>query len=140
MSVLKIDQPGDDGFYGLHQLEVNGKYRSAIGGKDLSVVGFDIEVVAKDRLRFWMVNHQPHVDLEGKLLDATKLGANSTVEVFELTRGSTKWEHLQTIFSDAVFTPNNIAAVGDGSFLVTNDHDNKVSMVSVFKLEFPQNY
>jgi len=128
VSVLKIDEPGEDGLYRLHQLEVTGNYRSANGGKDLAVVGFDIEVIRKDRLRFWMVNNQPPVDDEGNLLDATKLGANSTVEVFELTRGSTKWEHIKTIFSDAVFAPNNIAAVGDGSFLVTNDHDNKVSM------------
>jgi hypothetical protein len=132
VSVLKIDEPGKDGFYGLHQLEVTGNYGSANGGKNLAVVGFDIEVVGKDRLRFWMVNNQPPVDGEGKALDATKLGANSTVEIFELTRGSTKWKHVRTIFSGAVFAPNNIAAVGDGSFLVTNDHDNKASVVSLF--------
>jgi hypothetical protein len=131
VSVLKIDEPGNDGFYGLHQLEVTGNYKSALGGKDLSFVGFDIEVLPKDRLRFWMVNNQPYVDAEGKLLDATKLGANSTVEVFELNRGSKELKYVKTIFNDAVWAPNSIAAIGDGSFLVTNDHDNKVSMVSV---------
>ena len=78
-----------------------------------------------------MVNNQPHVDAEGKLLDATKLVANSSVEVFELARGSEELKYVKTLFSDAVWAPNNIAAVGDGSFLVTNDHDNKVSVVSL---------
>jgi len=107
---------------------VSGAYQSAIEGNDLSVHGIDVEVISKDRLRFFMINHQPFVDSEGKLLDATKLGANSTVEVFEHTRGSQNLEHIKTIFSDAVFTPNNIAATGDGGFVVTNDHDSKVSM------------
>lgn len=44
-----------------------------------------------------------------------------------------KRENVKTLFSDAVFTPNNIAAVGDGSFLVTNNYDNKVSMVSAIQ-------
>lgn len=47
MSVLKIDEPGEDGLYRLHQLEVAGNYRSANGGRDLAVVGFDIEVSRK---------------------------------------------------------------------------------------------
>ena len=115
----------------MRQLEIAGNYKSANGGKDLSLAGFDIEVVAKDRLRFWMINHQPPVDDDGNQLDATKLGANSTIEIFELTRGSVHWDHVSTVLNDAVFTPNNIAAVGDGSFLVTNDHDNKVSLVSL---------
>lgn len=129
--MLNVDEPGEDGFYGLHQLEVTGGYRSAIGGKDLSVQGLDLEVISKDRLRFFIINLPPFVDPDGNLLDATKLGANSTVEVFEHTRGSKILEHIKTVYSDAVFTPNNIAATDDGGFVVTNDHDNRVSMVRI---------
>jgi arylesterase/paraoxonase len=56
------------------------------------------------------------------------------VEVFEHSRGSRQLEHIKTVFSDAVLTPNNIAATGDGGFLVSNDHDYKVSMVRIIQL------
>ncbi|PMD46608.1 hypothetical protein L207DRAFT_561906 [Hyaloscypha variabilis F] len=124
VSVLNIDKPGKDGMYGLHKLEITGNYRSATGGQDIDLNGFDIEVLSGSRLRFWMVNNRPAVDDAGAFLDASKVGANSTIEIFEHKRGSKKLEFVKTIWSEAVPAPNNVAASGDGSVFVTNDHDN----------------
>jgi hypothetical protein len=55
--MLKVDEPGDDGFHALHQLEVTGNYKYFLGGKNLSLNGLNIEVISKDRLRIFMVNH-----------------------------------------------------------------------------------
>lgn len=130
MSVLNIDHPGSDGLYGLRKLEITGNYRSATGGKEIDLNGFDVEVLPKYRLRFWMVNNRPAVDEAGNFLDASKVGANATIEVFEHKRGSKKLEFVKTIWSEAVPAPNNVAATGNGSVFVTNDHDNKAGLVS----------
>ena len=134
VAVLNIDRPGEDGFYGLHELEVTGGYTSATGGKDLSLTGFDIEVLPDSRLRFMLINHRipMHYSVEEPAteLDPTRVGANSTVEVFELSRGSFELQYKKSIVNDAVYTPNAIAATGDGGFLLTNDHESKVGRVS----------
>jgi hypothetical protein len=132
VSVLNIDKPGKDGMYGLHKLEITGNYRSATGGQDIDLNGFDIEVLSGSRLRFWMVNNRPAVDDAGAFLDASKVGANSTIEIFEHKRGSKKLEFVKTIWSEAVPAPNNVAASGDGSVFVTNDHDNSAGRVHTF--------
>jgi hypothetical protein len=125
VSVLNLDDPNQDGFYGLRTLDITGGYRSSAGNKVIDVHGFDIEVLSATRLRFWMINHRPPVDNAGNLLDTKIYGANSTIEVFEHTRGSTTLEYIKTIISDAVFTPNNLVATGDGGVLITNDHNSK---------------
>jgi hypothetical protein len=125
--------------YGLHKLGITGNYRSSTGGKEIDLNGFDVEVLPKSRLRFWMVNNRPPVDEAGNNLDASKVGANATIEVFEHKRGSKKLEFIKTIWSEAVPAPNNVAAAGNGSVFVTNDHDDKVGMVcqSSHPLAFP---
>jgi hypothetical protein len=132
VSVLNIDHPGEDGRYGLHKLEITGNYHSSTGGKDIDLNGFDVEVLPNSRLRFWMVNNRPPVDEVGNFLDATKVGANSTIEVFEHKRGSKKLEYIKTIWSEAVPAPNNLAATGNGSVFVTNGHDEAAGFVSRF--------
>jgi hypothetical protein len=82
VSVLNLDDPNQDGFYGLRTLDITGGYRSSAGDKVIDVHGFDIEVLSATRLRFWII-------------------------------------------SDAVFTPNNLVATGDGGVLITNDHNSK---------------
>jgi hypothetical protein len=118
--------------YGLHKLEITGNYHSSIGGKDIDLNGFDVEVLPNSRLRFWMVNNRPPVDEAGNFLDAAKVGANSTIEVFEHKRGSKKLEFLKTIWSQAVPAPNNVAATGNDSVFVTNDHDEAAGLVNPF--------
>ena len=116
--------------YHLHKLEITGKYRSATGGKDIDLNGFDVEVLKDSRLRFWMVNNRPAVDEAGNFLDASKVGANATIEVFEHEQGSGTLEFIKTIWSEAVPSPNNAAATGNGSVFVTNDHDDRAGFVS----------
>lgn len=41
-------------------------------------------------------------------------------------------KHLRTVWAPkSVYTPNNVAAVGDGNFVVTNDHSKSLGLVSV---------
>ena len=141
VSVLIIDETGSDGLYGLHTLEITGNYISATGGKEIDVHGIEIEVLSPTRLRFWMNNHRPPVDANGNLLDGKKVGANSTIEVFEHTRGSKTLEHVKTIFHEAVSTPNGLLADGTGGVYITNDHDSKTGKVfnfpSTLQASFP---
>lgn len=96
----------------------------------IDVHGFDIEILPDSQMRFWMINHRPPIDESGNFLDATKLGGNSTVEVFDLKPGSTKLEYVKIIADPIIQTPNNIAATGDGGFVFTNDHSTKTGLVS----------
>jgi len=130
VSVLNIDEPGSDGLYGLHALGITGGYESSMGGKDIDILGIDFETLSDSRLRFWLTNHRPPVDEEGLPLDATRVGANSTIEVFEHTRGSKNLEFVKTFVNEAIFTPNNIATTGQGSIFFANDHDTKTGRVS----------
>jgi hypothetical protein len=123
VSVLNIDEPGEDGLYGLHKLSIGANYQSSTGGKDMDVHGIDIEVLEDGYLQFQMINHRPFVDEFGNYLDATLLGANSTVEVFRLGKGASELEYVKTVHNRAIMTPNNLAASGNGGFVFTNDHD-----------------
>lgn len=124
VSVLDIDEPGADGLFGLRQLKPSG-YEGARGDGSLDLHGFNVEVVSESLLRFWMINHRPPIDQDGGYLDAVKLGANSTVEVFDVLRGTDEMVHFKTVASAVVATPNKLAATGDGGFVVTNDHSHK---------------
>ncbi|KAJ5718510.1 calcium-dependent phosphotriesterase [Penicillium malachiteum] len=126
ISVLDIDDPGSDGLYGLHQLKIGSEFTD-----DLDVHGIDAKRIG-DKLRFWLINHRPPADPKtGKPLDALKVGANSTVEIFDLELGSETLQHVKTIFSDAIVTPNDLAVDADGiGFAVTNDHNSKVQGLS----------
>lgn len=66
------------------------------------------------------------------LKDATTLGANSTIEIFELSRDSSEMTFIKTIASEHLIAPNNIAAFSDGTALVTNDHSSKGECVRLF--------
>ena len=135
MSVLHIDSPGADGLFGLHQLEITGNYRASSGGREIDILGIDIESLPDNRLRFWIVNNGISMDLAGVPRDATKAGANSTIEEFHLTRGSKQLEFVKTFYTDAIQTPNSVAATGDGGFVFTNDHgDYKTGAVSCVDL------
>lgn len=133
VSVLSIDLPGADGLFGLRQLRPI-DYVGSTGTGELSLHGFDVEVVNDGKLRFWMINHQPPVDKENgnrTFLNAYGHGANSTVELFDVIRGEEEMQHVKTIANEAIDTPNNLAATGDGGFLVTNDHSAKGNIPSL---------
>jgi hypothetical protein len=121
---LNIDSPGTDGLFGLHGIKPVG-YNGATGDGSLDLLGFDVQSVDAATLRFWFVNHRPAVDANKNYLDASKVGANSTIDVFDLKRGKDEMVHVKTVFDPEVKTPNNIAVMPDGSFVVTNDHSSK---------------
>lgn len=127
VAAINIDDPGEDGLYGLKELVITGGYRGSDGDKVIDVHGFKIEPLSTGALRFWMVNHRPPTDEAGNLLDATKLGANSTIEAFDLVESSSKLEHMKTFHDNAILTPNGVAPTGDGGFLFTNDHADSVA-------------
>ncbi|KAJ5195654.1 hypothetical protein N7449_006133 [Penicillium cf. viridicatum] len=118
ITVLDIDHPGADGLYG-----------------ELDIHGFDARVIDKDRrLRFWLVNHRPPLNTSTgePLLDATKVGANSTVDIYDLKLpNGTQLAHVKTIVSPTIISPNNLVVIDDdedrGDFLLTNDYSTKVS-------------
>ena len=125
VSVLDIDAPGADGLFNLRQLKPVG-YSGVAGDGSLRLHGFDAEAVDDNTLRFFLINHRTLADDTGERVDATKVGANSTLEVFEVKRGSNEMTHVKTVSSPAIHTPNKVAATGDGGFVVTNDHSGKL--------------
>jgi hypothetical protein len=119
--VLNIDQPGSDGLYGLYALKIRGYHG------DLDLQGFDVQRTGAT-LRFWLINHRPPIDHStGGFLDPNVVGANSTVEIFDLAEASDTLEYVKTIHSDAIISPNNLAVAKDGEgVIITNDHSAKV--------------
>ncbi|KAJ5267271.1 calcium-dependent phosphotriesterase [Penicillium angulare] len=120
IAVIDVDQPGSNGLYGLCHLNIGG-YQD-----DLDLHGFDVRKV-DGRLRFWLINHRPPVDhVTGEFLEALVVGANSTVEIFDLDETSNTLGHFKTVASEAILTPNGLAVEEDGlGFVVTNDHNTK---------------
>ncbi|KAJ5893452.1 hypothetical protein N7495_005143 [Penicillium taxi] len=120
--VLDIDRPGSDGLYGLRQLKKAPEFQG-----DLDLLGFDARRIG-NRLRFWLINHKPPVDpTTGEFLDAKAVGANSTVEIFDLDDGGDTLVHVKTIYSEAIISPNSLAVDSNGvGFMVTNDQSTKI--------------
>ncbi|KAL5352269.1 hypothetical protein ACLOAV_002216 [Pseudogymnoascus australis] len=122
---LNIDSPGLDGNYGATRLQITGDYHGPAGSKAIDPNGFDVEILPNNRLRFWMTNIRPPVDvISGEYLDATNIGANATVESFELVRGedTLKWTGTFGANDRVVHSANNVAADLNGGFVVSNDH------------------
>jgi hypothetical protein len=67
----------------------------------------------------------------GEPLDATVVGANSTIEQFQTKAGSDAMQHVQTYVNTLIRTPNRVAWVTENSFVFSNDHSNKVGFVSL---------
>lgn len=83
-------------------------------------------------LRILLVNHRPPIDpVTGELLDASEVGANSTIEHFLTEAGSPSMRYVRTHVHGLIQTPNAVQWVSDHSFVVTNDNSVKVGAVSV---------
>ena len=126
---LDIDYPGADGLFNLRPVKPAG-YTGATGDNTIDFVGFDAQILDGDTIQFYFVNARPPVGAFNNIIDASKVGANFTIEIFEMRRGEDQMRHLRTIWSPAVWAPNRIAAVGGGAFFVTNDHSVTVGLVS----------
>ncbi|CAI6339826.1 unnamed protein product [Periconia digitata] len=124
---IKIDEPTVDGFFPMRSVGKRG-YKGVTGDQSLDLIGFDVDNSVPGELRFWLINQRPPVDTENNFLDASKVGANVTVDVFSLKKRSKYMNHLQTIVHSSVYSANNLALMGDGTFVLTNDHSGKVGM------------
>lgn len=133
IAVLDIDQPGKDGLYGVRKVRRGEEDYTG----ELDLLGFDAKRTGDDGVvRFWLINHRPPVDGQtGEIVkDAESMGANSTIEVFDLD-GTETLRHVKTIVSDAIISPNNLVLEGDGNaFLVTNDHTRKHGVLKTLEL------
>lgn len=144
---LSIDEPLEDGSFPITKIDTSG-YTSNHGDSSLDLLGFDAEIISEDVVHFYFVNQRPPIDAEGKIVtDARKTGANSTIDgkhsflpmamlaltnsaVFELDRKGSTMRHLRTVYAPhTVYTPNNVAAIGNGEFVVTNDHSPTLNWV-----------
>lgn len=125
-----MDDPGVDGLFNLRAIKPMG-YAGAKGEGDveLDLLGFDAEILDGDTIEFTFVNERPPVGPFNNYIDASVVGANSTIDVFEMKRGADTMRHVRTIWSPNVPTPNRVAALGNGEFVVTNDHSAKVGLV-----------
>jgi hypothetical protein len=100
------------------------------GALDLHGIDIRADTSNPPKLKMLIVNHRPAMDPQtGSLLDATKLGANSTIEIFESVVGETTMKHIKTYFDPVINTPNDLAWVSDESFVFTNDRSGKVGFV-----------
>lgn len=103
------------------------------GDATLNLHGFDVRANKhSDELHMLIINHRPPIDpLTGDALDASKLGANSTIEQFTTKVGSSSMRHGKTTSNPLIHSPNRVAWVSDHSFVVSNDHSTNVpSLVS----------
>ncbi|KAF9693356.1 hypothetical protein EKO04_008576 [Ascochyta lentis] len=119
---LDIDSIAPNGFFSLRSITPKGSF-GARGDAVLDTVGFTGEYIDDSTIHFYFPNVPPY---HGTYFDATELGANASVEVFEFQRGNNEMTHVRTIHSPAIWSPNRPAAVGGGGILVTNDHSTKV--------------
>lgn len=95
----------------------------------------------KPTLRIFLNNHRPFLDSNtGKFLSGKEHGANSTVELFETTLGSDSMKFIRTYSNPLLVTPNMVAPVDGDSFLVTNDHGEKVGLSRTLDLFMPKSH
>ncbi|TCD65610.1 hypothetical protein EIP91_002457 [Steccherinum ochraceum] len=97
-----------------------------IARRGLQVHGMDVVASTSDptRLFVYAVNHRE--PLTG---DPALTGADSAIEVFSTTAGSSSMEYISTVEDSLILTPNDIAGFPDGkSFYFTNDHSVKLGM------------
>jgi arylesterase/paraoxonase len=104
------------------------------GDGTLNLHGFDIRADENsDTLHVLVINHRPPIDPStGKVLDATVIGANTTIEHFITKVGAPNMRYIRTTIDPLIDTPNNVAWVSEDGFVLSNDHSAKVGVVSVF--------
>ena len=101
----------------------------------LNLHGIDIREDSEQNLHILLINHRPPFDLiTGQPLDATVVGANSTIELFVAAAGAQSMQHVKTYHHDSIQTPNAVAWISDEEFVFTNDHSSKVGLVSIVVL------
>jgi len=105
-------------------------------GRGLSLHGMDVVPSSSDPsvLFVFLVNHRPPPDERS----ASLVGADSSIEIFKTTIGSDSMTHVRTVEDPIIHTPNDLVGDPDGkSFFFTNDHGEKVGIVSLIRPSRP---
>lgn len=90
--------------------------------------GFDIYSPAEDSNVVYLIaiNHLPDPSVllpaSERPSDPAQPAARSQIEIFKHAVGSSKVEHLRTVRHPLIRTPNDIYALNEHDFYVTNDH------------------
>lgn len=104
------------------------------GDGRINVAGFTGTDDADGTIRLWIPDLKPSVDpVTGEILDQTKVGGNTTVELFRTGSRAAELTHVKTFAHAQISSPNRVAAVGGDSnaFYYTNDHGTvKLGLVS----------
>lgn len=116
---IYIDEPRKDGLFKMHKVQPT-HYGSTPGDGHLDLTGFDVEIVDSSTIRFWLLNQRPLYDATG-LMDHSKKGVNTTIDVYEYRNGEKSMRHIATSWSPKLHSPNKIAWVGANNFVVSND-------------------
>ncbi len=126
---MSIDKPKGDSYE--YRILKTPDFSGINGDGTINLLGMTGEDRPGLPLRLWFVNARPSVDsITGEVLDSAKIGANSTIELFEMNLDAVEMRHIRTFADPQIATPNNIAAKGDDSFYFTNDHGpHKVGLV-----------
>jgi len=108
------------------------------GDGTFNLHGFDVRADRHtNTLRMLLINHRPSLDpVTGEFLDASKVGANSTIELFQTVAGSDTMHHIRTYAHEVIMTPNRVQWVNDEGFVFTNDHSSKTGIVSPLGILF----
>lgn len=130
---LDIDYPGADGLFNMRAIKPVG-FTGATGDGTFDLLGFDGQILDGDTIQFYLINQRPPLGAFNNIIDASNIGANTTIEVFETRRGEDQMRHLRTIWSTALLTSNRVAALEGGAFLVTNDHSVRTGWVCITQL------
>ncbi|KAG8743252.1 hypothetical protein FRC10_012296 [Ceratobasidium sp. 414] len=98
--------------------------------RGLNVHGMDVVPDERnpDMLWVYVVNHRPPLD---PAVDASKVGADSVVEIFKARVGASWIEWVKTVEdSSVIITPNDVVGSANGQeFWFTNDHHVKVGLM-----------
>lgn len=127
------------------ELEAGGEVRPRVlttpgfpginGDGRIDLIGMTGTDDADGSVRLWLINMKPSVDAEtGAFLDHSKVGGNTTIELFRTGRKAEKLEHIRTFANPQIVTPNRVAAIGGetNAFYFTNDHGTvKTGLVSL---------
>jgi hypothetical protein len=90
------------------------------------------ESISPRKATIFLINHRSPRDNNDLQSAGT---ADSVIEVFDTIVGSDEATYRRTIQHDLVVTPNNLVAINQNSFYVTNDHRKKkhwVNPVAIF--------
>ncbi|KAI7764796.1 hypothetical protein LZL87_004001 [Fusarium oxysporum] len=117
---LDIDKPIDNGFQ-FRALKTPG-FKGTAGDGLVNLAGFSGVEQEDGYIDLFLVNLRPSIDAEGRLVDQYVHGGNATVEHFVTGLQATEMKHVRTYANQGIVTPNRVAALGDKTFYISNDH------------------